>query len=313
MKQLITLGLVLSILIHPAQSSVDILAPMPGQVMRIHAAPGEFVARGAPLLELEVMKMQFLIQAAQDGFVHHLPLAVGQYVDGQGVLLARMSHLPLPVADEQPEPIVLAHLDVAEDIVRTEAESEAVDESDAPVLMAAVAPEGPSNGGGDGPTAGGSHEPVAKAPEDVGLAITMPAFVSVSSLSSALQSDTMKEVKVTGLGIASRKSIQVPLSAAMEARAYVSRYQPVILKPQDTVLPQVQAAPLILAKTSPVAFAHMFLEQLVEGLPMFGFQVLRGIMLWILLSIIAQAVMNRYSLRPRLMVYNPMHWVSRYL
>ena len=43
------------------------MAPMPGTVKRILAAPGTEVARGAPLLVLEAMKMEHTLRAPADG------------------------------------------------------------------------------------------------------------------------------------------------------------------------------------------------------------------------------------------------------
>jgi 3-methylcrotonyl-CoA carboxylase alpha subunit len=57
-----------------------IVAPMPGTVARILAQPGEQVARGAPLLVLEAMKMEHILRAPADGHLRALKCALGDFV-----------------------------------------------------------------------------------------------------------------------------------------------------------------------------------------------------------------------------------------
>ena len=64
-----------------------IVAPMPGTVARILAQPGEQVARGAPLLVLEAMKMEHILRAPTDGHVRALKCAPGDFVQ-EGTELA---------------------------------------------------------------------------------------------------------------------------------------------------------------------------------------------------------------------------------
>jgi propionyl-CoA carboxylase alpha chain len=64
----------------------SLLAPMPGNVVRIAVAAGEAVSQGQPLLWLEAMKMEHLVRAPADGFVTDLPVAPGQQVDVGTVL-----------------------------------------------------------------------------------------------------------------------------------------------------------------------------------------------------------------------------------
>ena len=73
-----------------------IVAPMPGTVTRILAAPGAEVARGAPLLVLEAMKMEHTLRAPADGRLEALKCAVGDIV-AEGAELADFA----PAAEEE--------------------------------------------------------------------------------------------------------------------------------------------------------------------------------------------------------------------
>jgi len=64
-----------------------IVAPMPGTVTRILAEPGFDLARGAPLLVLEAMKMEHTLRAPADGRLKALKCAVGDVVQ-EGAELA---------------------------------------------------------------------------------------------------------------------------------------------------------------------------------------------------------------------------------
>jgi propionyl-CoA carboxylase alpha chain len=64
----------------------SLLAPMPGSVVAVHAAVGDAVEEGQPLLVLEAMKMQHTIAAPHAGTVIELDVAVGDQVNGGAVL-----------------------------------------------------------------------------------------------------------------------------------------------------------------------------------------------------------------------------------
>ena len=55
-------------------------APMPGMVLKILVAVGDSVAKGAPLLILEAMKMEHQIVAPRDGNVVSINCAEGEMV-----------------------------------------------------------------------------------------------------------------------------------------------------------------------------------------------------------------------------------------
>jgi acetyl-CoA/propionyl-CoA carboxylase biotin carboxyl carrier protein len=63
-----------------AAADGDIRAPMPGQVLLVHAAAGDRVSAGDPLVVLESMKMELVLTAPVDGEVAELTVAVGDKV-----------------------------------------------------------------------------------------------------------------------------------------------------------------------------------------------------------------------------------------
>jgi acetyl/propionyl-CoA carboxylase alpha subunit len=64
----------------------SLLAPMPGSVVRVLAAPGARVEAGDGLVMLEAMKMEHAIRAPHSGVVREVPVTVGQQVDTGTVL-----------------------------------------------------------------------------------------------------------------------------------------------------------------------------------------------------------------------------------
>ncbi len=58
----------------------DLRAPMPGQVLLVHAAAGDVVAAGQPIVVLESMKMELSLTAPADGVVAEVGVAVGDRV-----------------------------------------------------------------------------------------------------------------------------------------------------------------------------------------------------------------------------------------
>jgi propionyl-CoA carboxylase alpha chain len=64
-----------------------LVAPMPGTVIRVAVSAGSPVVAGQPLVWLEAMKMEHVVQAPVAGIVTEVPVAVGQQV-AQGTPLA---------------------------------------------------------------------------------------------------------------------------------------------------------------------------------------------------------------------------------
>ncbi len=68
---------------HAGEASAaegGLVAPMPSKVIALIARAGEAVAKGAPLLVLEAMKMEHTIAAPRDGIVRAFRYAVGEQV-----------------------------------------------------------------------------------------------------------------------------------------------------------------------------------------------------------------------------------------
>ena len=67
----------------------SLVAPMPGNVIRLGAQVGDTVAAGQPLIWLEAMKMEHTITAPSDGVLTELNVDAGQQVE-VGAVLARV-------------------------------------------------------------------------------------------------------------------------------------------------------------------------------------------------------------------------------
>jgi 3-methylcrotonyl-CoA carboxylase alpha subunit len=77
----------------PRPGPGELRAEMPGTVIAIHAAPGQRVAAGDPLVTVESMKLQVVIEADRDAIVASLPVAVHAAFD-RGAVLATLSEIP---------------------------------------------------------------------------------------------------------------------------------------------------------------------------------------------------------------------------
>lgn len=76
----------------PLREPGSLLAPMPGNVVRIEAAQGDPVTAGQPVLVLEAMKMEHLIAAPSAGVIAELRVAQGDQVDAGDVLAIVAGH-----------------------------------------------------------------------------------------------------------------------------------------------------------------------------------------------------------------------------
>jgi biotin carboxyl carrier protein len=65
----------------------EVLAPMPGVILRIMVEVGQEVKKGEPLLILEAMKMENLIKCPADVTVASLSVSVGQNVEKNASLI----------------------------------------------------------------------------------------------------------------------------------------------------------------------------------------------------------------------------------
>jgi 3-methylcrotonyl-CoA carboxylase alpha subunit len=63
---------------------------MPGKIVAVHVASGDNVKKGAPLIAMEAMKVEYTIQAPTDGIIEEVLFTVGEQV-AEGVELIRFS------------------------------------------------------------------------------------------------------------------------------------------------------------------------------------------------------------------------------
>jgi acetyl-CoA/propionyl-CoA carboxylase, biotin carboxylase, biotin carboxyl carrier protein len=71
---------------HAGGGPAELLAPMPGVVLAVHAAAGASVAAGDPIATIEAMKMEHVVAAPAPGRVASIEVAAGdQVVRGQVV------------------------------------------------------------------------------------------------------------------------------------------------------------------------------------------------------------------------------------
>jgi biotin carboxyl carrier protein len=65
----------------------QIIAPMPGKIVRVLVKPGDEVKARQGLIVVEAMKMENELRAARDGRVREVAVAEGQSVDAGAVLM----------------------------------------------------------------------------------------------------------------------------------------------------------------------------------------------------------------------------------
>ena len=70
-----------------AQGSVQIKAPMPGNILKVNVKAGDKVAKGTVVAILEAMKMENEIFAPQDGTVASVEVAQGTSVTADQVII----------------------------------------------------------------------------------------------------------------------------------------------------------------------------------------------------------------------------------
>ncbi len=64
-----------------AQSSKEILAPMPGLILQVHVKEGDEVSKGDSLLTLEAMKMENVLKSPGDGVIKKVHAEIGKSVE----------------------------------------------------------------------------------------------------------------------------------------------------------------------------------------------------------------------------------------
>ena len=66
----------------------EIVAPMPGLIVKLSVETGQAIAQGDSVLTLEAMKMENVIKSPVDGVVHAIHVNTGESVDKNQVLLS---------------------------------------------------------------------------------------------------------------------------------------------------------------------------------------------------------------------------------
>jgi biotin carboxyl carrier protein len=70
----------------------SLLTPLPGTLVAVHVTEGQRVARGAPLVTVEAMKMEHTLTAPYDGVVTRLAFGLTERV-AAGAVLVELSPL----------------------------------------------------------------------------------------------------------------------------------------------------------------------------------------------------------------------------
>jgi len=65
----------------------SLLTPLPGTIVAVHVGAGQHVARGAPLITVEAMKMEHTLTAPYEGVVSRIAFGVGERVQAGAVLV----------------------------------------------------------------------------------------------------------------------------------------------------------------------------------------------------------------------------------
>jgi 3-methylcrotonyl-CoA carboxylase alpha subunit len=72
---------------RPGNAGGELSAPMPGRIVKVSVSPGEQVAQNQPLLVLEAMKMEHVVEAPHAGTVATVHVQEGELVSGGALLL----------------------------------------------------------------------------------------------------------------------------------------------------------------------------------------------------------------------------------
>jgi 3-methylcrotonyl-CoA carboxylase alpha subunit len=65
----------------------SLLTPLPGTIVAVHVAAGQHVARGAPLITVEAMKMEHTLTAPYEGVVSRIAFGLAERVQAGAVLV----------------------------------------------------------------------------------------------------------------------------------------------------------------------------------------------------------------------------------
>ena len=77
----------------------EIVAPMPGKILKVLVRDGDLVSAGQPLVVIEAMKMETTLAAESAAVIKRVRVAVGETVD-HGAVLIELSPAPASSAPE---------------------------------------------------------------------------------------------------------------------------------------------------------------------------------------------------------------------
>ena len=81
----------------------EIVAPMPGKILKVLVREGDLVDAGQPLVVIEAMKMETTLAAESAAIIKRVRVAVGETVD-HGAVLIELSPAPASSAPESAPP-----------------------------------------------------------------------------------------------------------------------------------------------------------------------------------------------------------------
>ncbi|MGH7925559.1 MAG: acetyl-CoA carboxylase biotin carboxyl carrier protein subunit [Candidatus Binatus sp.] len=81
-------------------AAAEILAPMPGKVLKVMVRDGDLVEAGQPLVVIEAMKMETTLAAESASIVKHVRVEQGQSVD-HGAVLIELSPRPRSASSDR--------------------------------------------------------------------------------------------------------------------------------------------------------------------------------------------------------------------
>ena len=80
---------------------LDVVAPLPGRIVKTGVQHGDAVRRGAALMVLEAMKMELVVEAPRDGIIGDVTVSEGDQVVEGAVLVTFADADPAPCGGDE--------------------------------------------------------------------------------------------------------------------------------------------------------------------------------------------------------------------
>lgn len=74
------------------EGHADVVSPMPGRIVKLFHKKGDHVEKGANLVAVESMKMEYFVKATQSGVVDNVMIAEGDAVQLKQKLVSLKAH-----------------------------------------------------------------------------------------------------------------------------------------------------------------------------------------------------------------------------